>query len=243
MPQKNMKHRVDTHWAEFFGCDGTQMIAPTVSVIQHSDRLRGYNGIYCFNNGTSCIISSPVKYIRELDKAVNGLGPDQAFDSELLGHSIGDEHIKIIGPAFQGYVDSDSFIKQSSTSVVELQTEQQKTLLKELRESCTEIEWQHSSIDEEMSPILLRILNGKVVAAGSWRKGESGFLSIGIISHPAHRGQGHAKAIVSALTKRGVTTGATMHYQTLESNTPSVAIAQSLGYVRLGRTMAIRLSE
>ena len=80
------------------------------------------------------------------------------------------------------------------------------------------------------------------MAAGSWRRGESGFLSVGIITHPAHRGKGHAKKVVNALTQRGLTNGATMHYQTLEFNTPSVAIAQSLGYKRLGRTIAIRLS-
>ncbi|WP_226673486.1 GNAT family N-acetyltransferase [Rossellomorea aquimaris] len=242
MPQKNMNDRVYAHWANLLGCDYSQLIAPTVSVVKHSEGLNGYNGIYFFNNRTSCIISAPPKYISELDKAVGGLEPDQAFNGDLLGHSIGDGHIKIIGPAFQGYVDSDSFLQASSPSVVVLETEHHKALLKELRESCTEIEWQHSSIDEERSPILLRILNGKAVAAGSWRKGESGFLSIGIISHPSYRGQGHAKTVVNALTKQGLTTGATMHYQTLESNTSSVAIAQSLGYVRLGRTMAIRLS-
>ncbi|MFI8685805.1 GNAT family N-acetyltransferase [Rossellomorea sp. NPDC077527] len=242
MPQSTIKYRVYAYWADFLGCDYSELITPTVSVVQHSESLSGYNGIYCFNNGTSCLISAPAKYVAELHKAVSGHGPDQAFDAEWLVHSIGDQYERIIGPAFQGYVDSDSFLQASSESVVELKTEQHKMLLKELREACTEMEWQHSSIDEEKGPIFLRILNEKAVAAGSWRKGESGFLSVGIISHPTHRGKGHAKAVVNDLTKRGLSSGTMMHYQTLESNTSSVAIAQSLGYVRLGRTLAIRLS-
>ncbi|MDT9025114.1 GNAT family N-acetyltransferase [Rossellomorea yichunensis] len=242
MDQKNIKYRVYTNWAKFLGCNYSELLVPKVSVIQHSESLNGYNGFYCFNNGTSCMISAPVKYVGKLDKAVSGLTPNQAFDAELLGHSIGDQHKKIIGPAFQGYIDNTSVLQASSSSVVEYKTEQHRTLLKELRDSCSETDWQHSSIDEQKSPILLKILNKKIVAAGSWRKGESGFFSIGIISHPAHRGKGHAKSVVNALTKRGLSRGATMHYQTLESNTSSVAIAHSLGYERLGRTLAIRMS-
>ncbi|MCA1054271.1 GNAT family N-acetyltransferase [Rossellomorea aquimaris] len=242
MTQKDLKYRVYANWAKFFGCDISELLTPTVCVREHSESLNGYNGIYCFNNGTSCIISAPGQFVTKVERAVSSLGPDQAFDAELLGHAIGDQHKKIIGPAFQGYTDRDRFLQASSSSVVDLKTDQHKTLLEQLRESCTEIEWQHSSIDEEKSPILLRVLNDKAVAAGSWREGESGILSIGIISHPAYRGKGHAKAVVNALTNRGITSGATMHYQTLESNSSSVAVAQSLGYERLGRTLAIRMS-
>jgi GNAT superfamily N-acetyltransferase len=242
MVQKDMIDRVYAHWAEFLGCDYSDLLVPNVKVLQHSKSLDGYNGIYAFSNGISCIISAPSIYVPVLGEAVRKLRPAVVFDAEWLGQSLDGKHAKIIGPAFQGYVEDDSLLQASSSSVIEYKSENHKTLLEELRDSCSEIEWQHSSIDLQKRPILLKILNGKVVAAGSWRKGESGFLGVGIITHPAHRGNGHAKTVVNALTQRGLTSGGTMHYQTLESNTPSVAIAQSLGYKRLGRTIAIRLS-
>lgn len=242
MVQKDMIDRVYAHWTEFLGCDYSDLIVPNVKVLQHSKSLDGYNGIYTFSNGISCIISAPLKYVPVLGKAVRNLGPAVVFDAEWLSQSLDGKHANIIGPAFQGYIEDDSLLQTSSSSVIEYKSEHHRTLLEELRDSCSEIEWQHSSIDEEKSPILLQILHGKVVAAGSWIKGESGFLSVGIITHPAYRGKGHAKTIVNALTQRGLTSGATMHYQTLESNTPSVSIAQSLGYKCFGRTIAIRLS-
>ncbi|MCC5801178.1 GNAT family N-acetyltransferase [Rossellomorea vietnamensis] len=242
MVQKDMTYRVYANWAKFLGCDYSELLVPNVKVLHHSKSLDGYNGIYAFSNEISCIISTPPKYVSVLGKAVMNLRPDAVFDTEWLGQLLNGKHTKIIGPAFQGYVEDDSLLQASSSSVIEYKSEHHRTLLEELRESCSEIEWQHSSIDEQKSPILLQILNGKIVAAGSWRWGESGFLSVGIITQPAHRGKGHAKKVVNALTQRGLTSGATMHYQTLESNIPSVAIAKALGYKRLGRTIAIRLS-
>ncbi|TMU85843.1 GNAT family N-acetyltransferase [Bacillus sp. BHET2] len=243
MVQKDMTYRVYANWAGFLGCDYSDLLVPNVRVLQHSKSLEGYNGIYAFSNEISCIISAPPKYVPLLGEGVRNLRPDVVFDAEWLGQSINGKYTKLIGPAFQEYLENDSLLQTSSSSVVEYKSEHHRTLLEELRDSCSEIEWQHSSIDEQKKPILLQILNGKVVAAGSWRRGESGFLSVGIITHPAHRGKGHGKKVVNALTKRGLTGGAIMHYQTLESNIPSVAIAQSLGYKRLGRTIAIRLSE
>ncbi len=243
MVQKDMTYQVNAHWAKFLGCDYSDLLVPNVKVLQHSKSLDGYNGIYAFSNGISCIISASPKYVTVLGETVRNLRPDVVFDGEWLGQSINGNYTKIIGPAFQGYVENDSLLQAPPSSVIEYKSEHHRTFLEEFRDSCSEIEWKHSSIDEEKRPILLQILNGKVVAAGSWRKGESGFLSVGIITHPDHRGNGHGKKVVNALTQRGLTSGATMHYQTLESNTPSVAIAQSLGYKRLGRTIAIRLSE
>jgi len=82
-----------------------------------------------------------------------------------------------------------------------------------------------------------------MVAAGSWEVEESGFLSIGILSHPDYRGKGHAKAVVSALTRKGLEDGFTMHYQTLMSNSSSVAIGKPLGFEKLACTLAIRILE
>jgi hypothetical protein len=241
--QKETRFHVYKDWSERLGCDFSDMNIPNVIVRQHSKTLERYSGIYCFYNGTSCIISAPAIYVRGIDVAVRGSCPKEAFDANLLTKMIGSDNYQVIGPAFQGYNDLASFKESTPLAVVDIVTEQQRDLILDLRKSCSEVEWEQSDIDYNRQPIMARICDEKVVAAGSWRVEVSGFLSIGIISHPDYRGSGHAKAVVNALTSKGLKTGAIMHYQTLKSNTSSVAIAHSLGYQELACTLAIKLSD
>jgi hypothetical protein len=239
--QEKTRHSVYRDWAERLECEISDMTTPNLIVRQHFESLKEFHGIYCFYDGTTCVISAPPKYVSRINIAVRERRPEEAFDVELLTKSIDSDNYQVIGPAFQGYVDAGSFMEQKTHEVVELVTEHQLALLQDFRISCSETEWKHSDIDFQRRPIIARLCDKKIVAAGSWRVERSGILSVGIISHPNYRGNGHAKAVVSALTSKGLKTGATMHYQTLKSNTSSVAIANSLGYKELARTLAIRL--
>ncbi|MDM5317169.1 GNAT family N-acetyltransferase [Fictibacillus sp. b24] len=243
MVQETTRDHVYRNWAERLECDISDMKTPKLIVRQHSGKLEGYHGIYCFYNGSTCVISAPPKYVPQINIAVSGCRPDEAFDVKLLARSLNSDNYQVIGPAFQGYVDCGSFIELKSPEVVELVTEKSLVLLQDLRKSCSETEWEHSNIEDHRQPIIARFYDEKIVAAGSWSVERSGFLSVGIISHPDYRGNGHAKAVVSALTSKGLTTGAIMHYQTLKSNTSSVAIAHSLGYKELACTLAIKFSN
>lgn len=241
MLQEKTRHSVYRDWAERFECKISDMTTPNLIVRQHSRSMKEYHGIYCFYNGTTCVISAPPSYVSRIKIAVNERRPEEVFDVELLTKSIGSDNYQVIGPTFQGYIDDGSFIEQKTHEVVELVTEHHLASLQDFRVSCSETEWEYSDIDFQRRPIIACFCDEKVVAAGSWRVERSGILSVGIISHPNYRGNGYAKAVVSTLTSKGLKTGATMHFQTLKSNTSSVAIAHSLGYKELVSTLAIRL--
>jgi predicted GNAT family acetyltransferase len=68
-------------------------------------------------------------------------------------------------------------------------------------------------------------------------------LNVGIVTHPAQRGRGYARAVVSAMTAFGLARGAVLRYQTLQANAPAVAIARALGYQEYARTLAVRLAQ
>jgi predicted GNAT family acetyltransferase len=61
------------------------------------------------------------------------------------------------------------------------------------------------------------------------------------VTHPAFRGNGYGRAVVSAMTRAALDEGAIPHYQTLASNTASRAIARSLGFTEYAQTLAVRL--
>jgi len=63
----------------------------------------------------------------------------------------------------------------------------------------------------------------------------------GILTHRAYRGRGWATATTSAVVERALRGGKMLLYQTLESNIPSIRIAQRLGYEQYARHVAVRL--
>jgi RimJ/RimL family protein N-acetyltransferase len=64
---------------------------------------------------------------------------------------------------------------------------------------------------------------------------------IAIITHPHHRGHGYAGAAVSPLTAIVRAQGWVPQYQTLDRHRPSIQVAPTLGVVRYGTSMAVRL--
>ena len=67
----------------------------------------------------------------------------------------------------------------------------------------------------------------------------SQWLSV-VIADPAHRSQGHARAAVALVARLALGRGLVLQYRTLEANTPSRRIADSLGFVHYATSLAIR---
>ena len=63
---------------------------------------------------------------------------------------------------------------------------------------------------------------------------------MGVLTHPGHRGRGHGRAVAGAATQAAVAAGSVAHYQTLDANLSSVAVARALGYRRDATTLAVR---
>jgi predicted GNAT family acetyltransferase len=65
--------------------------------------------------------------------------------------------------------------------------------------------------------------------------------SVGVLTHPAHRGQGFGSAMVSALTAEALIDSRAAQFRALEDNRPALPIARVLGYVEDGRTFEVAL--
>ncbi|HEY7342753.1 MAG TPA: GNAT family N-acetyltransferase, partial [Ktedonobacterales bacterium] len=115
--------------------------------------------------------------------------------------------------------------------------------LRRLEEACGEQEWEHSGIGGAEQVMFGAFAGDLLVAAGMGEPRAATLLHIGIITHPDHRGQGHGRAVVSAISAHGLGVGLVPRYQTLAANTPSVAIARALGFTHYATTLAVRLSR
>ena len=65
-------------------------------------------------------------------------------------------------------------------------------------------------------------------------------MDLGVITHPAGRGKGYGRAVVSAMTAHTVRAGKVPQVQTLQANLAAIALAEALGYEQVYSSIALR---
>jgi RimJ/RimL family protein N-acetyltransferase len=147
-----------------------------------------------------------------------------------------------VGPAYQGYAEKEDFLPQISKLVRKLHGEEQE-VLQALKGACEAIAWEHSGIDETDSALFGYFAGEELAAVAHYSMWADDAASIGVLTHPAYRGRGYGKAVVSAAMADAFEHGHLVIYQTLSANHPSVRLATVLGCRDYARTMAVHFVE
>lgn len=241
MPEPATIQRVETHWADTLGCDPRLLHAAGVDVVPNAAQLAGYHGAYLLRWADACIVSVPEPHVDPISVALSGRSPDAVFDADTLSALFAGAVERVIGPAVQAYTDAHDCRSADARGTRPLTTNDTEAL-RQLAATCDPTEWEHSGIDSEGAVVFGCFAGAQLTAAGMLRP--SGILrQIGIVTHPAFRGQGYGRAVVSAMTAAALREGAIPHYQTLAANLASRAIARGLGFTEYARTLAVRLRE
>lgn len=111
-----------------------------------------------------------------------------------------------------------------------------------MRKDCGEEEWAAAGFIFDRGLVYTLERMGKVVAAGNLTPFRAQFADVGLITHPDHRGQGLAKRLASRMITDTLPAGV-VRYRALRANAPSIAVAQSLGFVARGENLVARLRE
>jgi RimJ/RimL family protein N-acetyltransferase len=122
-------------------------------------------------------------------------------------------------------------------------TDQDLPALRQLAAAAGPTAWAHSGIDPARPPVFGCYAGRTLAAAGMLEPWGARLRHVGILTHPAYRGRGDGKAVVSAMTAHGLAAGVVVQYRTLAGNVASVAIAHALGFRRFGQTLAVRLLQ
>ena len=108
-----------------------------------------------------------------------------------------------------------------------------------LSQECDRIGWQHSG-SAFLQPHLYGLFTGgRLLALAHYVLWAANAASIGVVTHPAHRGQGYGKAVVSAAMQDAFAQGHIVIYQTLCDNMRSIALAKRLGCQEYAHTFKI----
>jgi GNAT superfamily N-acetyltransferase len=229
--------KIDEHWAAFFGLSVADFMMSEPRVVPHA-QLQGYEGAWLFRRGSSFVISVPPDLVEkvdgELQRASQGTITDQDFVA-LFGERVD----KVIGPAYQGYLEKSDFRPVTSSARLLLPVDDDA--LRKLEAACDAAEWEYSDIQIGQHPHFGNFAGSQLVAVANYQMEAGETIAMpGIITHPSYRGRGYGKAVLSAATEHGLRRGFLMLYQTLVLNRSAVAAAESLGYKQYASHLAVR---
>lgn len=233
--------RIDITWAAFFGLSPPVFLLPGIQVVAHH-QLADYQGVWLFRHHASLCLSVPPGLVGGVQAAVGAHTIESVFSEVGIRALLGTRIERIIGPAYHGYVERPQFRSAFHPSVRPLLRADQGAMQK-LADACEIEAWEHAAIAFDEPHVFGYFVDDHMVAAARYRPAWGEAATIGVVTHPAFRGHGYGRAVVSAATGEGLEAGFVVLYQTLLANAPSVALATRLGYQPYATHLAARLNS
>jgi len=234
-------HRIDVAWAAFFGLSPPTFVLPGIQVVKHH-WLADYHGVWLFRHHESLCVSVPPGSVDGVQTAVRTHTVESLFSEAGIRAVFGPRIENIVGPAYQGYVERPRF-RFAPHAGARVLSHADHAALRELADACVDDAWEHSGITFDDQHIFGCFVDDRIVAAARYRQVWAETAHIGVVTHPAHRGRGYGRAVVSAATAAALAVGFIVLYQTLLENAPSVALATALGYHLYATHLAVRLTS
>ena len=230
---------VARYWASFFGCPVAALGQPGVRVLPHAE-LEEYRGIFVFQREAATLVSVPPDQVARWEPALAGLTPGDLLDPAPMAAVAAVSPAQVIGPAVVAYADTSS-LRPLPTAGTRLLTALDEEAHAALAAACDPTAWAHGGSEFALLPLAGRYVRGQLVALAGYEPWGEQIAHIAVITHPAHRGQGYGGEVVSLLAETVIARGMLAQYRTLRSNTPSLRLGASLGFVPFAETLAVRL--
>jgi GNAT superfamily N-acetyltransferase len=227
--------KVAGYWAAHLGCATEALFSEPLHIVTHGTDLADYNGIFAlFRNGAATISFPPDRV-----QALRGLLPPQPLTPVRFANAFSSSSFTVIGPAFIGYAEG---VRPPSRPVCSL-TKREASKAEALRAACLRTEWEHGGSDVNAQPSSGVFVGTELVALAGYEVWGGVIAHISIITHPAFRSRGFGRSAVAHLASVALAAGLVPQYRTLESNLPSIRIAESLGFVHYASSVAVRLNR
>lgn len=230
---------VARHWAAMQGCDPTAFERDGCVV------TAGSREVSLITHDDAVAVSAPAdladRVRSNLDALLNLSEGDEERAADLLDADVA----VVLGPQFLGYADAGTFspVDRPARALDEDDTD----AFAALRAACTDDEWQRGGMEPVRpgeDPVFGSFVDDALAAVAAWNAVRSDIAGLGVVAHPAHRGEGHAKAAVSRATRDALDSGfPVVEYRTLERWPASVGLATDLGFVRWGQSRLVKLEE
>ena len=145
----------------------------------------------------------------------------------------------MIGPAYIGYADA----AHPPAHEVHSLRERDAPAAAALQRACTETEWEHGGSLVGEHPSSGIFIGNELVALAGYEIWGGTIAHISVVTHPAFRGRGFGRSAVAHIASDALAAGFVPQYRTLESNRPSIRIAESLGFSLYATSVAVRFNR
>jgi len=232
--------KVDAYWATYFGCSLEDLNGSATKVFTHA-ALKGIDMALAFRHGNALIVSVPESSPEIERSKLRAAKPAQAFDAQFLAKVFVITSDKITGPAWVGVADRSSF--KPAKSPARLLTAADEAAMRDLAEGCGETAWKQSKIAVDRQTNFGLFVGPKLVAASGYLNMDGVLAYIGVITHPDHRGKGHAKSVVTASMTHALEHNLLPMWRTLDAHETAVQLAGAMGFQKYASTLDVQLTE
>lgn len=137
---------------------------------------------------------------------------------------------RVLGPAFWGYTDRESFDPVESEARV--LTPDDESAYDAFRARIPDEEWDQGGPQFAPGNTVGLLVGDDLVAASGYEVWDELVAHLAVVTHPDYRGDGYGRAVVSRATENALEEGLIPQYRTLDEWPWSVALARSLGFDR-----------
>jgi len=223
-------------WAEALGCDLRLLAEPGAHMVPGGARLRDRNAVYMAGVRAAVLVYCPGRLRPRAAAVLASTPPGQLFTASACAKIAGVDDARILGPSWHGFTDAGHFTPAVPGAGRRL--DRGDPLLAGLREACGEAcgeaEWAEGGFADPDGVLYGIEEDSRLAAAGNLTLFRGYPADVGLLTHPAARGRGLARQIAVQMIGDALPAAGIIRYRALVTNSPSLAIARSLGFAGYG---------
>jgi len=227
---ETLENEINQNWARHFRCSVTT-IQENGTTLLPEDKYLGDKVIALWYIGKHTFVQLDPSYISQLERVLEELPKDTSLTGDDLRQRWGVAAIKSYDsgliyyqypPELPNYMPVAPFVLRQLTLT-------DKEAMEDLNTANTSADVEEGFVEVTHEVAFGCFLNNQLVAAASGYY-RTGFMDIGVLSHPGFRQRGLSKAVVGMLCEWSINHGVIAQYRCNVVNTSSRAVARALNF-------------
>lgn len=229
-PENSFERAIYAPWATYFGCSTEHLTQPGTDLLP-DERFRGSGELYLWRVGQHAFLQIDPALTKLLSH-LSQLQASVTLTGATIRDSARDYPLSVTASDVLCYLEPNAFRPHKTEAPFRSQrlTPADRAALEGLHAACSEDDVENAFVEIDHDTVWAVWHDQDVVAAASMYRTRSGFHDVGVLTHPAFRGEQLGKAVVSALCGYALAQDAIIQYRCHKDLSSSLRLAQALGF-------------
>ncbi|MGD2026727.1 MAG: GNAT family N-acetyltransferase [Anaerolineales bacterium] len=224
-------------WSHWLNCNRDEFSGTNV---HRNPSLNETNQIIFLVSKTGFNIAIPAINAEMIDKKLRQLKGNPLPSIVDVINLVKEETKFVSYILYQACLGSEFQQQENAPEVIHLDSEKMEKLAA-LKQACSTLEWDHSSLNPDSKNTFGIFVKNKLVAAAHYLIFPGKLASIGVLTHPEYRFHGYAQKAALSAINHAIANGYEPHYQTIIENFPAIGLSRKLGFSQFGYSCRIGL--